>query len=68
MESTKADDVILVREWDAGTFHRRVWELEAAGYVTRRESYTVTPEMDPETGKILHLHAIEMYKPDPGLG
>jgi hypothetical protein len=57
------DDVTLVSEWDTETFHRRVLELEAAGYLARQESYHVTAEMNPETGVIIHLHTIEMFKP-----
>ena len=60
----KSEDIILVFEWDAEAFHRRVLELEAEGYVARRESYSVTPEVNPETGKIIHLHAVEMARPD----
>jgi len=66
METIKADGPILVSEWDPETFHRRVLELEAEGYVARRETYCITPEMSPETGHISHLHSIEMIKPDPG--
>ncbi len=58
-------NVIIVRDWDPDAFHRRVLELEAEGYVTRRETYSITPEMNPETGEIIHLHAIEMRKPSP---
>lgn len=54
-------DPLLVREWDNERFHQRVIELESSGYVARRETYTVTPEQDPETGYILHLYSIEMY-------
>jgi len=57
--------VILVREWDANEFHRRVLELETQGYVARRETYRVTPEMNPETGEVIHLHSMEMFLPDP---
>jgi hypothetical protein len=57
-------DPILVREWAANTFHRRVLELEAQGYVSRRESYRVTPEMHPETGVITLLHTIELLPPE----
>jgi hypothetical protein len=55
-------DVKIVRDWDADAFHRRVLQLEAAGYTPRRETYTVTPEMDPDTGEISHLHTIELVK------
>ncbi len=56
------DDVILVREWDADSFHRRVLELESQGYTSRRDTYCIIPEMDPETGNIIHLHTIEMSR------
>jgi hypothetical protein len=55
---------ILVREWDASLFHQRVLELEAKGYVARPETYCITPEMNPETGIITHLHAMEMFPPN----
>ena len=56
-------DLIVVREWDPDVFHRRVTELETAGYVARRESYAITAEMDPDTGNIVHLYAVEMEPP-----
>ena len=59
-------EAILVREWNPTTFHQRVLELEAQGYVTRLETYDITPEMNPETGEIIHLYVIEMFLPDPG--
>jgi len=55
-------DLIVVREWDADSFHRRVLELESQGYEARRDTYRISPEMDPETGKIVHLHSIEMSR------
>lgn len=58
--------VLLVREWDSDSFHRRVAELEAQGYQARRETYRITPETHPETGVITHLHSIEMIKPESG--
>lgn len=62
--------VVVIREWDCDTFHRRVLELEARGYVARLETHTVTPEMNPETGEIIHLYSIEMQEPAslPGRG
>ena len=57
-------EVVEVREWDADTFHRRVLELEAQGFVSRLESYRIIPDMNPETGVIVHLHTMEMYRPD----
>lgn len=57
-------NVILIREWDSELFHRRVLEMEAEGYVAQRETYSITPEMNPETGEIIHLHTIELCKPE----
>ena len=48
--------------WDADTLHRQVLELELQGYAVRRETYRVTPEMNPETGQIVHLHTVELYQ------
>jgi hypothetical protein len=58
-------DVILVREWDADQFHARVMELEKQGYVTRRETYRILAEMNPETGWVSHVHSIELTRPEP---
>jgi hypothetical protein len=58
-------DPILVREWSEGDFHHRVLELEAQGYTARLETYRITPEVNPETGAISHLHAIELLPPEP---
>ena len=60
-EGVDACNAIVVSEWDADAFHRRVSELELQGYVVRRETYRVTPEMNPETGRIVHLHTVELY-------
>jgi hypothetical protein len=65
-EGKIASNAILVREWDADTFHRRVSDLELQGYLVRRETYRVTPETNPETGRIIHLHAVELYQATPG--
>jgi hypothetical protein len=56
-------EAIIVREWNAPDFHRRVLEYEKQGYIARRDTYRVTPEMNPETGEIIHLCVIEMFKP-----
>ena len=56
------DDVIVVREWDADSFHRRVLELEAQGYQAQRDTYRIVPEMDPATGNIVHLHTMDMRR------
>ena len=53
-------DPILVRDWDVDAFHRRVLELEAQGYVARRETYRIVADTDPETGQVMHLHIIEL--------
>lgn len=53
---------ITVREWDPEVFHRRVLELEAEGYTASLDSYQVLPEMNPETGEIIHLRIVEMRK------
>jgi len=61
-------DIIVVREWDADSFHQRVLELESQGYAALRESYRITPEMDPETGNIVHLHTMEMNRASSNVG
>lgn len=65
-EGNAASNPIVVNEWDADMFHRRVLDLEQQGYVARLETYRVTPEMNPETGQIVHLHTVELYQPTPG--
>ena len=57
-------DPVIVREWDNEKFHQRVLELEAFGYVARRETYSVTAEQHPDTGYIVHLFSMEMYPVD----
>jgi hypothetical protein len=32
------------------------------GYQSRLESYEVVPEMNPESGEIIHLHTVELRK------
>ena len=60
-EGVDAGNAVIVSEWDADAFHRRVSDLEMQGYVVRRETYRVTPETNPETGRIVHLHTVELY-------
>src|SRR5262245_46921927 len=60
-----ASDAIVVFEWDADAFHRRVSDLELQGFVAQRETYRVMPEMNPETGRIVHLHTVELYRLGP---
>lgn len=57
-------DAIIVREWNACDFHSRVLEFEKQGYTARRDTYHITPEVNPETGEIIHLYVIEMLAPD----
>ena len=64
-EGGAVNSAILVSEWDVDAFHRRVSDLELQGYVARRETYRVTPEMNPETGRIVHLHTVELYQACP---
>ena len=64
-EGAAAGNAIVVNEWDADAFHRQVSDLELQGYVVRQGSYRVTPEMNPETGRIVHLHTVEMYQAGP---
>lgn len=56
-------DVKIVRDWEPDVFHRRVLDLESQGYISRRETYRITPDTNPETGEVLHLHSIELVKP-----
>ena len=60
-EGEAASNAIVISEWDADTFHRRLSDLELQGYAARRETYRVTPETNPETGRIVHLHTVELY-------
>jgi hypothetical protein len=61
MESNLSE-AIVVREWNAEAFHRRVLELEEQGYSAQRDTYTINPEMNPDTGEVIHLHVIEMWR------
>jgi hypothetical protein len=54
--------VTMVREWDAEQFHAKVLELENKGWIARRDSYKITPEMNPETGIVSHVHSMELTK------
>jgi hypothetical protein len=60
-------EALLIREWDAEAFHRRVLDLETKGYIARRNTYCITPEMNPETGAIIHLHTMEMITATPAI-
>jgi hypothetical protein len=62
IEGVDESNAIVVSEWDADAFHRRVSDLELQGYVVRRETYHITPETNPETGRIIHLHTVELYR------
>jgi hypothetical protein len=54
--------VTMVREWDADQFHTKVLQLKQKGWTARRDSYKITPEMNPETGIVSHVHSIELTK------
>ncbi len=56
------EQVTIVREWDADVFHAKVMELEKQGWESRRDTYRVTAEMNPETGWVTHVHSIELAK------
>ena len=56
------EDLIVVREWDGDLFHAKVREWETKGYSARRDTYQIKAETDPENGKIIHLHSIEMVR------
>ncbi len=56
--------ITVIREWDADSFHAKVMELESQGWHARHDTYKITPEMNPETGFISHVHQIELVKPD----
>lgn len=58
-------ETISVREWDSDVFQRRVLELEAEGYIALLESYQVLPEMNPETGEVIHLRSVDLCKNSP---
>ena len=60
------EDIVLVHEWDSDAFHRRVIDLQSAGYTSRQESYRIVADVNPETGEILHLHTIEMVHEKSG--
>ena len=57
-------EVRQVREWDVDLFHKRVLQLESEGFVSRLESYRIVPDMNPDTGIIVHLHTMEMFRPE----
>jgi hypothetical protein len=58
-------ETISVREWDPDVFQRRVLELEAEGYVALLDSYQVLPEMNPETGEVIHLRRMDLCRKAP---
>jgi hypothetical protein len=56
---------IRVREWDPELFHRSVAEREAEGYAAYAallDTDQILPEMNPETGEVLHLRMVEMRR------
>jgi heme-degrading monooxygenase HmoA len=67
-ERPAMSDVLIVSNWDSEEFHRQVRELESQGYIARQETYRITPEMNPESGRITHLYSIEMYRESEEVG
>lgn len=59
------NSAMTVRAWSVDEFHRRVAELEQQGWQTRPETYRITPEMNPETGQVMHLYSIELRREEP---
>ena len=57
-------EVVQVRELGADPFHKKVLQLEAEGFVSRLETYRIVADMNPETGVVVHLHTMEMYRPE----
>ena len=57
-------EVMQVREWDADAFHKKVLQLESEGFVSRLETYRIVADMNPDTGVVVHLHTMEMYRPE----
>ncbi len=57
-------EVMQVREWGVDAFHKKVLQLESEGFVSRLESYRIVPDMNPDTGIIIPVHTMEMYKPE----
>ena len=62
IEPLNDNDAIMVLDWDPESFHKRVSELESNGYVARLDSYSVTADIHPETGVIIHIYSIEMNR------
>jgi hypothetical protein len=57
-------EAVQVREWDVDTFHRKVLQLESQGFVARRETYRIVADVNPETGVVVHLHIMELHRPE----
>jgi hypothetical protein len=67
-DAISKSETIVVRDWDPDIFHRRVVELEANGYSVCLDSYQIVPEMNPDTGEVIHLRSVEMRKPANNAG
>ena len=63
-EGETMSEVVQVREWGVDAFHKKVLQLESEGYVSRLDSYRIVPDVNPDTGIVLHLHTMEMYRPE----
>lgn len=57
-------EVVQVREWGADAFHKKVLQLESEGYVSRLATYRIVADMNPETGLVVHLHTMELRRPE----
>ncbi len=57
-------EVVQVREWEVDAFHKKVLQLESEGFVSRLDTYRIVADMNPETGIVVHLHMMEMYRPE----
>lgn len=59
-----SDEVMQVRELGADAFHKKVLQLEGEGFVSRLETYRIVADMNPDTGVVVHVHTMEMYRPE----
>ena len=53
---------VFLRECYFDVFNKKLSELEEDGYVSRWETYKITPELHPDTGIEQHVYTMELYK------
>jgi len=53
---------VFLRECYFDVFNKKLSELEQDGYVSRWETYKITPELHPDTGIVQHVYTMELYK------